>query len=289
MEAGDDDEVAADGADLLMRRWMLGAIAGAIAVLLAVALAGCGGGKKSSGGAKPVSNDLIVAAAAKTTKAGSVEADFKISGAGVNGSGSGVFDTGPSRSGQLKMTVDVRGMSVPIDSVITGNVLYMRSPVFSQLGLSPDKQWVKLDLGQLAQQGGIDLSSLANSSPTPASALSYLRGASRVREVGSESVGGVHTTHYKVTVDLERAAAKSTGPERESLNRVIQASGVRKLPLDVWVDGNGYVRKVEYAQRSSAGSKPVRVTMTLHDYGAPVSVKPPPASATVDLMQALKG
>lgn len=264
---------------------ILYAIAGAL--FLAVVLAGCGGSKKSSGGTKLVSSDLIVAAAAKTTKAGSVEADFKISGAGVNGSGSGVFNTGPSRSGQLKMKVDVRGVSVPIDSVVTGNVLYMRSSVFSQLGLSGDKQWVKVDLAQLAQQGGLDLSSLANTSPTPASALSYLRGSGDVREVGSESVGGVDTTHYKVTVDLERAAAKSTGAERQSLKRLIHASGVKKLPVDVWIDGKGYVKQVVYAQRAEKGSKPVRVTMSLHDYGAPVTVKPPPASATVDFMQAL--
>jgi hypothetical protein len=176
---------------------------------------------------------------------------------------------------------------VPIDSIVSGNVLYMRSPVFSQLGLSSSKQWLKLDLTQLGEQQGIDLSSLANASPTPTSALSYLRGSSHVREVGSESVGGTDTTHYKVTVDLERAAAKSTGAERQALNRVVQATGVKKLPVDVWVDGKDYVRKVEYGQRTGAGSKPVRVTMTLHDYGAPVTVKPPPASATVDFMQAL--
>ena len=265
-----------------MRLGAIAAIAGSLVLALA---AGCGSSKHAS--PKPVSGTLIVAAAAKSTRAGSVEADFKLSGAGVTGSGSGVFNTGASRSGQLKLKVNVRGMSVPIDSVITGNVLYMRSSVFSQLGLSPDKQWVKLDLGQLGKQQGLDLSSLASTSPTPASALSYLRGSSKVREVGSESVGGVDTTHYKVTVDLERAAAKSTGAEQRSLDRAIQASGVKKLPLDVWVDGKGYVRKVVYAQRAGTGSKPVRVTMTLHDYGAPVTVKPPPASATVDLMRAL--
>jgi hypothetical protein len=253
---------------------------------LVLVLAGCGSGKAKQAAPKPVSGDLIVAAAAKSTKAGSVEADFKLSGAGVSGSGSGVFNTGPSRSGQLKLKVDVRGMSVPIDSVITGNVLYMRSSVFSQLGLSPDKQWVKLDLGQLGEEQGIDLNSLANTSPTPASALSYLRGSSNVREVGSESVDGVDTTHYKVTVDLERAAAKSTGAERQSLNRLIHASGTKKLPVDVWVDAKGYVRKVVYSQKAGA-SKAVHITMNLHDYGAPVTVKPPPASATVDLMQAL--
>jgi hypothetical protein len=258
----------------------------AIAALLALAVAGCGSGESKPAAPKPVSGNLIVAAASKSTRAGSVEADFKISGPGVKGSGSGVFNTGPSRSGQLSLKVDVRGMSVPIDSVISGNVLYMRSSIFSQLGLPPDKQWVKLDLGQLGQQRGLDLSSLANTSPTPASALSYLRGSSKVEEVGSESVDGVETTHYKVTVDLERAAARSSGSDREALKRLIQAGGVKTLPVDVWIDGKDYVRKVQYAQRIGNG-KAVKITMNLHDFGSPVSVKPPPAGSVVDLMQAL--
>jgi hypothetical protein len=255
----------------------------AIAVVLVVA--GCGGGKSKQASPKPVSGDLIVAAAAKSTKSGSVEADFKVSGPGVKGSGSGVFNTGASRSGQLSMKVNVRGMDVPIDSVITGNVLYMRSSVFAQLGLPANKQWIKIDLGQLAQQRGIDLSSLANTSPTPASALSYLRGSSNVREVGEESIDGVDTTHYKVTVDLEKAVSRSDSITRESLRRVIQSSGKKTLPIDVWVDGKGFVRKVQYAQ--SAGGKAVKVTMNLHDYGKPVTVSPPPADEVVDLMHAV--
>jgi hypothetical protein len=258
---------------------------GAIAVLLfAVALAGCGGGKSKQAAPKPVSGELIVAAATKSTKPGSVEADFKIAGPGLKGSGSGVFNTGSSRSGQLSMKVTVRGMDVPIDTVITGNVLYMRSSVFSQLGLPANKQWIKVDLGQLAQQGGIDLSSLANTSPTPASALSYLRGASKVREIGQESIDGAETTHYKVTVDLEKAVARSDSITQEALRRVIQAGGTKTLPIDVWVDGKGFVRKVQYAQR--AAGKAVKVTMDLHDYGKPVTVKPPPSDEVVDLMHA---
>lgn len=265
---------------------ILGAIAGAIAVLLALALAGCGGGgHKSNGGAKAVSGQAIAAAAVKSARAGSVEADFKISGAGVDGSGTGVFNTGASRTGQLSMKVSVNGVSVPIDTVVTGNVLYMRSSLFSRLGVSGGKQWIKVDLGKLAQQQGIDLSSLANANPTPASALEYLRGASRVRTVGTDSIQGVDTTHYKVTVDLERAAARSTGSTRRSLRRVIQTTGVKKLPVDVWIDGKNYLRKLAYAQPAGNGS--VRISMELHDYGPPITVKPPPASSVADLSQAL--
>jgi hypothetical protein len=259
---------------------------GAIAVMVLV-VAGCGGGKSTQSSPKSVSSQLIVAAATKSTKSGSVEADFKLSGAGVKGSGSGVFNTGPSRSGQLTMKVTVRGMEVPIDTVISGNALYMRSAVFSQLGLPPNKQWIKVDLGQLAQQRGIDLSSLANTSPTPASALSYLRGSGKVREVGTESIDGAETTHYKVVVDLEKAVSRSDAATQEALRRVIKAGGVKTLPVDVWVDGKGFVRKVQYAQR--AAGKDVNVTMNLHDYGKPVTVKPPPANQVIDLMDAVGG
>jgi hypothetical protein len=283
MEARHGHEVAADGADVLIR---LSAIA-AVAVVVALAVAGCGSSKSKQAAAKPVSSALIVNAASKSVRSGSVEADFKLAGSGVNGSGSGVFNTGPSRSGQLSMKIQLQSAEVPIDSVITGNVLYIRSPALTQqLGLSQDKQWLKLDLGQLAQQRGIDLSSLANASPTPASALLYLRGAGNVQEVGHETVDGVDTTHYRVTVDLEQAAARSNGSERESLRRVIQTSGAKKLPIGVWVDADGYVRKVRYAQREAAG-RSVVVTMNLHDYGAPVTIKPPPADTVVDASKAL--
>jgi hypothetical protein len=278
MEAGEHDEVEAHGKDVLMRRPVLGTL------VLALALAGCGGSGGGGGGAKAVSGEAIAAAAAKSSRPGSVEADFKIAGAGIDGSGTGVFNTGESRSGQLSMKVRVRGVSVPIDSVITGNVLYLRSSLFSQIGLSGNKQWVKVDLAQLAQQKGIDLSSLATASPTPTSVLAYLRGAGHVEKVGTDSVQGVSTTHYKVTVDLERAAAQASGGTRESLRRVIQVGGVKKLPVDVWIDGDDFLRKVEYAQPAGNGGA-VHLSMELHDFGRPITVKPPPADSVVDLMK----
>jgi hypothetical protein len=260
------------------------AFAAAAVALLALVVAGCGGGTSNQAVPKVVSGDLIAAAATKSTNAGSVEADFTLSGGEIKGSGSGVFDTGPSPSGQVSMKVTVRGMEVPIDTVISGNVLYMRSSVFSQLGLPANKEWIKVDLGRLAQEHGLDLGSLANTSPTPSSALSYLRGSGKVREIGKETIDGVETTHYKATVDLEKAAARGDAETRQALHRLIQTSGVKTLPVDVWIDGEGFVRKVQYAQQ--AAGKDVKVTMKLHDYGKPVTVKPPPADQVVDVTQA---
>jgi hypothetical protein len=255
----------------------------AVLVLLLV-LAGCGG--SGGGGGKSVSGDPIALAAAKTSRVGSVEADFSLSGSGTKGHGNGVFNTGARPSGQLTMSVTSGGQDLKIDTVISGNVLYIRSPTFA--GLSGGKQWVKIDLAVIARQRGIDLSSLLKTSPTPASALAYLRGSGgQVRRVGSDSVRGVETTHYKVTVDLERAAKRADGDARQSLRSVIQLSGVRKLPVDVWLDGDGYVRKVVYSSPGRAGQR-ARVTMELHDFGKRVTIKPPPSGSVIDLMNLLQ-
>jgi hypothetical protein len=252
---------------------------GLLAVLLLVA-AGCGGGNESA------SRDDIAGAATKTARAGSLEADFDLSGQGLNGSGSGVFNTGKSRSGQLTMKINANGRQVPVDTIITGDVFYMRSPVFAQV-LSQDKQWIRLDLVALAQQRGVDLSSLLDASPTPANALAYLEGARDVEKVGTNTIGGEKTTHYKVTVDLEKAAARAKGSEKQSLRRVISQSKLKTLPLDVWIDGKNYIRRVTYEEHAGR-QQAAHVTMQLHDFGAPVSIKPPPEESVIDLQQALQ-
>jgi hypothetical protein len=249
-----------------------------LAVALVFALAGCGGGK--------VSPDKISGAAAKTSRAGSLKADFTVSGPGAKATGSGVFNT-KDRSGKLSMELEVNRRKSTLETIVTGNVLYMRSRVFAQAGLSGAREWVKLDLAALARQRGIDLSSLVNASPTPSSVLGYLGGAGTVEKVGSESVQGVKTTHYRVTADLQRAAARANGNTRESIKRVIRLSGLKQLPVDTWIDGDGYLRKVSWAEHTSR-QQAARVTMELHDFGSPVAIKPP-AGPVVDLLKRLAG
>jgi hypothetical protein len=252
------------------------ALLGALAFLAV----GCGGG----GGGSASGND-IARAATKTAKAGSLEADFTITGQGLKGTGTGVFNTGKERTGQLSMKVTTSGREIPVDTIVTGDVFYMRSPVFSRA--TQGKEWIKLDLGALSKQRGLDLSSLLNASPTPTNALAYLEGAGGdVQKVGTESVGGVKTTHYTVNADLERAADKATGSTKQALRRVISQSKLKKLPLDVWIDGNGYIRKVSYAEHAGR-QQAAKVTIELHDFSTPVSIKPPPSGSVVDLMKTL--
>jgi hypothetical protein len=243
---------------------------------LAFLAAGCGGGGNSA------SPDDIAQAAKKTSNTGSFEAEFGISGQGLSGSGTGIFDNGDNPAGQLNMTVKAAGQQIPVDTVVTGNVFYMRSPAFART-IGRGKQWIKLDLAKLAKQRGVDLGGLLNASPTPNNALAYLAGADQVDEVGSERVGGDDTTHYQVRVDVSDAAEKASGTAQSSL-RGVKASGVDKLPMDVWVDPNGYIRKVSYEEHAGR-QQAANVTMELHDFGSRVSIEAPPSASVFDLTQ----
>jgi hypothetical protein len=255
-----------------------------VAFLLAVVplLAACGGhgGGSSSG-------DPIAAAAAKTTKAGSMKADFRLAGSGIQGRGSGVFNNGKEGSGRLSMAVVAQGQTVTVETVTVGSVLFMRSPVFAQAGLPAGKEWVRLDLGQIAKRSGIDLGSLLNSNPNPGGALAYLRGSTgNVQKLGSEQVRGVQTTHYKATIDLERAARKASGSARDTIRRVIGLSGRKVLAVEVWVDGDEYVRKVVYSQVASK-QQSTQITMELHDFGPRVQIASPPKDSVIDFLDIL--
>jgi outer membrane lipoprotein-sorting protein len=242
---------------------------------VALVAAGCGGGSESASPAD------IQQAASKTAKAGSLEADFAVSAQGLSGSGSGVFNS-KQRTGQLKMKLNASGRQIPVDSVVDGDVVYLRSPAFAQ-ATTQDKQWIKINLATLgSSQGNTDLSGILDASPTPANALAYLQGSSTVDKVGSESVGGVDTTHYSVSANLDRAAKQASGSTKDALEGVISQSGVKTLPLDVWVDENGYIRKVRYDEHAGR-RQAAKVTMELHDFGKPVPISAPPSDSVVDL------
>ncbi|HXZ56859.1 MAG TPA: hypothetical protein VEG40_04690 [Gaiellaceae bacterium] len=264
-----------------MRFSAIAATAGAL--VLALALAGCGG---SGGGSAAKPTNAIEVAALKTSQAGSVRADFTISASGVSGTGSGVFNGGGKRSGQFTMNVNSGGKQISIDSVIDGNTIYLRSPLISQR-LPGGKQWVKIDLEKAAKAANVNLNGLIGTNPSPGGALAYLQGSTAIKRVGSETVDGSPTTHYRVVVDLQQAVNRASGSDKDALEQAIKGSGSSTQPVDVWVDAEGYVRKLEV--QSQASGQPADLTMKMHDFGSPVPITPPATNEVVDLLQALGG
>ena len=117
------------------------------------------------------------------------------------------------------------------------------------------------------------------------------------------SIRGVDTTHYQATLDLGKAIDRAEVPPalREKLEQLLtpQGADAPKLPADVWVDGDGLVRRIRLhldlgsflgaaGNGDSAAAPSMTVSMDLYDFGAPVNVVAPPADQ-VDGSQGLSG
>lgn len=140
-------------------------------------------------------------------------------------------------------------------------------------------KWMKVDLKRKLEK---QLSSLepefqAVISRSPIDSLALLRGSRHAKKLGAETVDGMRTTHYGVTVDAEQAFAKATPNERRAL-QLARLQGRDAVPrqIDVWVGSDGLVRLVRQKLRNGV------VFTTFSQLGRRVEIKPPPAAEVVD-------
>jgi hypothetical protein len=108
-------------------------------------------------------------------------------------------------------------------------------------------------------------------------------------------VRGVDTTHYKASVDLERypdvAQAGDRERVRQSVDRLIELTGQKKIPTEVWIahDSKRIVKtrvKTQTKVPQSGVTLQTDLKMELYDFGVDVGdVKPPPPEDTADLAE----
>ncbi len=291
-----------------MRRWRVVLTAG---VLLFTAACGSGSSDEGATGTKAKAKpplDAVLASSTKTVEEKSSKAAFTLLTQGVQGvpggsitvTGEGAFDY-VGRQGAFTMNIPpVAGMKLgQIEAVSTGSVLYQKFPpqLASALGGKP---WVKIDLNQLGQAAGVDFNSISQaSSGDPTQALQFLRGSGAdMVEVGQEQVRGEAVTHYRGTVDVNKAAAAAPPEQQQTYQKLAQIFG-QPLPVEVWIDGEERLRKMTYSvdlaklelpPQATAGQKPTGTysfTVELFDFGTPVSVTVPPADQVTDFAQLL--
>ena len=170
-------------------------------------------------------------------------------------------------------------------------VVYANVPALSAL-IPGGKSWVRVDLQQAAQKLGVDLNGLASTATqNPASVLALLQANGSVQTVGTETVSGVSTTHYRATIDLAKVASNFGSTGQEALNHALAHGAPSSIPVDVWIGADGLVHKLTLDQ-SVAGGGHVGVTLEISDYGTPVTVTAPAAGDTLDatnLLGSLQG
>ena len=84
-----------------------------------------------------------------------------------------------------------------------------------------------------------------------------------------ETLDGAPTTHYTLTVDVQKLPATLPGKQQ------LVAAGLTSLPMDMWVDTQG--RPVKFTEQVAVKGQQVNTAVTLGKYDEPVTVTAPPA------------
>jgi hypothetical protein len=206
--------------------------------------------------------------------------------------GDGTVDRQNGR-GMFKLSTEINGKDIPIREVMDGRSIYLTSELFTNR-LPGKRSWMRIDLAEAAKTKGFDLSALGTNGPSqdPAQILAYLHGAGASKKVGTEKVGGVDTTHYRVTVDLKKARAKTDSKAaKASIDALLKTLGTETtVPVEVWVDAQDRVRRerVSYSAAIRGNKTDLDFTTDFTDFGAAVEVDTPPKADTVDGLALLK-
>jgi hypothetical protein len=210
-----------------------------------------------------------------------------------NGGGSGVPQAGgrvlaliqraperladyPSLAMTMRISAEAGGRSLTVDALGIASVSPPRG-VFTETLPGGGTVFIegvgrtfyaKLPARALALTGGRHWASLtmtgaAAGQPTSGSAmLQVLAGAhGAVQRLGDETVQGVHTVHYRVTVDVDEAIARTPPEFRTTTAGDLRSLGVTSLPVEVWLDDQGNVRQLELRMSLRGENLSLRITL----------------------------
>lgn len=216
---------------------------------------------------------------------------MRVGDEGITGSGEADVALG----GELRQHMTFRYDSMPgmpdgfeTEVITAGSVMYMRIDGVPEPGIFPT-EWVSFDLA--ASVPGFDeLTAFGNGQQDPSNAFGYLQGAEEAEELGTETIAGVETTHYEVTVDLADSVSGVPAELRDEMRRMLRqfrkAFGTTSMPFEVWLDDNGLVRRMIYRMGSEGGalgSFSMEMTVDVTEYGNDFDLEIPPASQVTDL------
>ncbi len=268
-------------------------------------VAGCGATQSS---APPV--DDLAQVADRTTDARtasfSMHAEETLGSRSFTLAATGAFDTTAERA---RVSVDLSGLAQALgglgqmlgaglgdpadwklDAIREGTQVYVSSPLLRP-ALPSGKSWVTGDVAELARAHGLELGQLGSlGGSDPGDVLGLLRATSGgLERVGTDTMRGVQTTHYRAALDpkkVARLAATKAGPGAlDTILAAIEHAGLDEIPIDVWVDGDSLLRRLDASvSRTGGGSSSAsKLSVELFDYGVPVVVTRPPASEVAQL------
>jgi len=207
----------------------LGTLCGVAACTLA--LAGCGAANIVDPVAK-AANASVGAPGYRVTL--SMQMSSPVLPAAITAAGGGRFNV-PARSGAFSLHVTLPnvpqirqalgGSALSIDEVLHGNAIYLKAPPALRGKLPGARPWLKIDLSRASASlpAGSALASPLSSDPSQY--LGWLRAVSgAVTKVGTGTVAGFPTTHYRTRIELERVADRVAPAQRAAARQAVTLS-----------------------------------------------------------------
>jgi hypothetical protein len=160
-----------------------------------------------------------------------------------------------------------------IEVVGDGDTIYVDAAIVRTL-FGSTTTWVRLPMG--GELGGLGtwIPSQARDACDVVSLLD--RVGDEVVELGSDQIDGVAVTHYRTTVPTDEAAGAFDLP-------IPPRSARGDAVVDVWVDDDGVVRRLEVQLDDSAGGVGALVVFELSDVNEPVVIELPPDDQVSEL------
>ena len=177
--------------------------------------------------------------------------------------------------------------NIPLEGLAILPDIYMKSPVFSS-ALPAGKAWLHIDLAKTGKQLGIGDPTQFGSSDPNQSVQALRAVSSRVERVGTETVRGVPTTHYRAEVELRKLPAVTPparrAEARQSVARLIKLIGTDSYPVEAWVDRHRLVRRMRLEMTMKVQGRSITQDMTFEffDFGPKHRIEPPPADQTFE-------
>ncbi|MFF6993842.1 DUF1396 domain-containing protein [Streptomyces sp. NPDC008313] len=194
----------------------------------------------------------------------------------------------PTVAMSMKMTALDQGADGKAEIRLVDKAMYIGGTAAAAKEMD-GKRWIKFDLSALGDDatGGESLGAVGEADKNPAQESTFLTGSKDVKKVGTETVAGVKTTHYRGTVTLDefrdslKDEDKATREKREKSLDQYEKMGVDTLNMDMWIDGDDHTK--QFRLRGDADKGKLDMTITFLDVNKPVTVQAPPAKDTLDL------
>ena len=182
---------------------------------------------------------------------------------------------------QSRLTLTQLGQE--IEGLVVDETYYYKFP-----GLPDGKTWARLTFDEVQEATGLDIGAATNQNPTDV--LARLAASGDIEKIGDEEIDGVATTHYHAIIDVVAANRQIDLASDEALEQMKGLFG-DSYPVDVWIDDDGYLRRMTFAIDLANAPEPpagmptegrIVVEMTLSAFGEPIDVIAPPEEDVID-------